>query len=754
MLSASITLHRRRKDGVGIKSADVVFALGNKNTPPADGDVWKNIVSDLILVPGQYLWSCTKVVKTDGDTAYTGKYCLGYALDFADAVEMYYLSTNGTVVPDPNKVSFSLTYTAKKGYYLWSCVRYTIAGVYMYSTPRCDSYFPNDGTNGTSFTPKGEANAHFVLSSEITDKTAGKVYLVDKNDTSIPVISAPCVVRLTQGSGGNVLWNSKKAETGDSYMIGATLWVNNGSEWAQFGQIQGPAGDDGMALTLFISPMKFTYTINGDGSISNNEHTFYYMAFWGDTVLQESNSDVLFSIQCPDGCHFKNTNDNYYASLSGSGTGTIKDGGVEKTSYTVANKQMNAYYTSAYIMLVVTYKGYVAQARIDLEGDMSLFNSNTIETKKEFLRIFESLEAKQTEQGKQITDNQSDILQTAKELSFKVSQTQYDADYQKVSDKVSEIEQTADGISMKVDDLTDDLEATGIDITNKKLLVTADNFEVRNNSGKRTMSVDADGNLVTEGATKVKGGIEAQYGYIGSFTISEYTDGNGNFSFSGFETRTQGNGGSIAPTYISINYAGIEVARESASNHGANFSVGNQVYNDGKEYNYSNGYAIVNGIFSGSETNTEQVAYASEMVGNGKNTMTCYKANAQSGASNNAFYAKNGDVKIDNGRLFGGGFCPSIKNVSSTTTLKTTDCIVICDNTSEITLTLPSSPTKGQMYLIRNTNANVKVQRGGSYKMYGASVASDNLSFTSNRTNQMTMVIFDGNKWLVNWFNG
>lgn len=752
MLSASITLHRRRKDGVGIKSADVVFALSGKNTPPADGDVWKSLVSDLILVPGQYLWSCTKVTKTDGETAYTGKYCLGYALDFADAVEMYYLSTNGTTVPDPNKVSFSLTYTAKKGYYLWTCVRYTVAGVYVYSTPRCDSYFPNDGTNGTSFTPKGEANAHFSLSSEITDKTAGKVYLVDKNDTSMPVISAPCVVRFTQGSGGSVLWNSTKAETGDAYMIGSALWVNNGSEWVQFGQIQGPAGEDGNALTLYISPMKFTYTIGEDGSISNKEHTFYYMAFWGDAVLQESNSDVHFAIQCPDGCHFKNTNDNYYAGLSGAGTGTIKDSGVESTTYNLAGKDISAYYTSAYIMLVVTYKGFVAQARIDLEGDMSLFNSDTIETKKEFTRKYESLESTLTEHATTISMQQTEIYQNANDIKLRATKTEVDDADEVLSKQIGEVEVKADKVSAKVDDLTDSLEATGVDITNKKVLVTADNFEVRNNSGKKTMSVDADGNLVTEGTTKVKGGIEAQYGYIGSFTLQSYTDATG-VVFYGLSSSTQGSA-SLAPNSVVFSNDGIEVRSQYSSALGGIVTIGHGSDKVNNEFNWGNGLINVSGQFSGSGLAAEQSAYNAFVYGNSKNIVSCYKADAQGGAANNAFFAKNGDVKIDNGRLLGGGFCPSIKNVSSSMTLKTTDCIVICDNTSEITLTLPSSPTNGQTYLIRNTNANVKVQRGGSYKMYGDSVASDNLSFTSNRKNQMTMVVFDGSKWLVNWYNG
>lgn len=46
-----------------------------------------------------------------------------------------------------------------------------------------------------------------------------------------------------------------------------------------------------------------------------------------------------------------------------------------------------------------------------------------------------------------------------------------------------------------------DLKATGVDIENKKIVATADNFVVRNNSGKETAAVDKDGNLQARSLT-------------------------------------------------------------------------------------------------------------------------------------------------------------------------------------------------------------------------------------------------------------
>ncbi len=89
-----------------------------------------------------------------------------------------------------------------------------------------------------------------------------------------------------------------------------------------------------------------------------------------------------------------------------------------------------------------------------------------------------------------------------------------------VSKMVATFKSDVNGISLKYDNLTDGLSATGIDITNKKIKVTADKFEVYNNSNVKTISVDKDGNLVTEGNATVKGSIYATGGQIGGISIS------------------------------------------------------------------------------------------------------------------------------------------------------------------------------------------------------------------------------------------
>lgn len=156
MLTTSITLHRKPKngtDGVGITSADVVFAQSKSSTnPPADTDVWKTNVKELSLVDG-YLWSGTKIIYSNKNIAITGKYCIGSTRDFTDIEELYYLSDSGDKIP--TNVTFQPSFKPEKGKYLWTCIRYRFKAQsgsaentnWVYSTPTCAGYFGDDGVS-------------------------------------------------------------------------------------------------------------------------------------------------------------------------------------------------------------------------------------------------------------------------------------------------------------------------------------------------------------------------------------------------------------------------------------------------------------------------------------------------------------------------------------------------------------------------------------------------------------------------------
>lgn len=78
---------------------------------------------------------------------------------------------------------------------------------------------------------------------------------------------------------------------------------------------------------------------------------------------------------------------------------------------------------------------------------------------------------------------------------FSVRVSEAEASVDGVAKSVGELEVTAKGISAKVTTLEDGLLATGIDITNRKVEVTADQFNIKNNAGGRTFSVDDTGRV-------------------------------------------------------------------------------------------------------------------------------------------------------------------------------------------------------------------------------------------------------------------
>ena len=160
------------KDGVGIKSADVVFCLSTSGTtPPADNAGWVTLFKDLQLKENTYVWSCTKTVLTNGTTSYTGKQCLGSSKDFVSILELYALSSSGTTAPTSG---WETTYKTEQGKWLWTKNRMQWTnGSFTYTTPVCIGHFAKDGENG--------------MDGAYTDYS----YNISKNNTSKNSSTAP-----------------------------------------------------------------------------------------------------------------------------------------------------------------------------------------------------------------------------------------------------------------------------------------------------------------------------------------------------------------------------------------------------------------------------------------------------------------------------------------------------------------------------------------------------------------------------------
>ena len=135
------------KDGIGIKSADVVFALSTSNTtPPSDSDGWYTLFSQLYLKEDTYVWSCTKITLTSGTSNFTGKQCLGASKDFVNVTEQYAVGNSGTTAPTSG---WGTSYTPTKELWLWTRNRMQWSnGTFTYTTTICIGYFGQDGNPG------------------------------------------------------------------------------------------------------------------------------------------------------------------------------------------------------------------------------------------------------------------------------------------------------------------------------------------------------------------------------------------------------------------------------------------------------------------------------------------------------------------------------------------------------------------------------------------------------------------------------
>lgn len=92
------------------------------------------------------------------------------------------------------------------------------------------------GEDGTSFAPKGSAEAHFDSETAFANATrvAGKYYLVDSTPNA----------KLYLWNGSNAV--AQTVEDNWAYTTADyTLWVKSGPKWVSFGKIQGPQGPQG-----------------------------------------------------------------------------------------------------------------------------------------------------------------------------------------------------------------------------------------------------------------------------------------------------------------------------------------------------------------------------------------------------------------------------------------------------------------------------------------------------------------------------
>lgn len=731
-LSASIKVGRKPKDGtdgVGITSADVVFAIGeSKTTAPTTG--WITNFSGLTLESGKYVWTCTKTTLTNGTSYYTGAYCLGECYDFAQVVELYALSDSSTNPPDV--AVFRPSYEVVKGKYLWSCVKVTYNDANIsYLNIKCVSYFPNDGTNGTKFTPKGTAYAHYSKASELPTPsiaTVNRKYLVDIDDKSTPPRNTPCVCYYKN----TTTFMSDVAAEGDAYNIGGTLWVHDGKVWHDFGSVQGPKGDDGEdALNIELSVEKILFSYY-EGNFEQKNKTITLIVRQGGNVIKSSDYNVKIvaaqNFNISTGDKLTITKQDNYCTLNCFSSGVIM------YDYTYDNKVSYVSYpaSSCSIKIAVEYNG------------ITYFKELSIEVS--FVRMYGGLaydlESLSSTYGELVGDNgrlkqmETQIYQNAKNITLTAKRTDG------LEEQYSEIKVQYDSINISVGNINDGLVRTGINITDGSITMTANKFKLYNNNGDETFSTDADGNGI------FKGTITATGGSFGSFQITSYTDGT-DFKFYGMSAHTDGTS-VIASSTFTVDYYGLYIG-SGLKDNGGSVWIGNNGRKAGNDFSWDDGVIKVDADNSGA-SNADISGIGVNVVGNSSHSAIGMKVSATGGEDNYAVYAEKGDFRAVNG-AFMGAFCGNVNkgnngnNVKNDYTLTPTDSIIVCENTKEISIRFPHEGIKaGQMFIVI-AGTNSRINFGGEVG-YPTSILCQGELYCGTR-GQWNFIIFDGKTWHI-----
>lgn len=726
-------------DGVSVQSSDVVFGISGSNTQPPTS--WITNFSGLTLESGKYVWTCTKTTLTNGTTYYTGAYCLGECYDFAQVEELYALSDSSTNPPE--NANFSSSYKVVKGKYLWSCVKVTYNDANIsFLNKKCVSYFPEDGTNGTKFTPKGTAYAHYSKASELPTPsiaTVNRKYLVDIDDKSTPPRNTPCVCYYKN----TTTFMSDVAAEGDAYNIGGTLWVHDGKIWHDFGSVQGPKGDDGEdALNIELSVEKILFSYY-EGNFEQKNKTITLIVRQGGNVIKSSDYNVKivaaqnFNIRTGDKLTI--TKQDNYCTLNCFSSGVIM------YDYTYDNKVSYVSYpaSSCSIKIAVEYNG------------ITYFKELSIEVS--FVRMYGGLaydlESLSSTYGELVGDNgrlkqmETQIYQNAKNITLTAKRTDG------LEEQYSEIKVQYNSINISVGKINDGLASTGINLTDGSITMTANKFKIYNNNKDEVFSADENGNGV------FKGKVTATSGNIGGCEIYDdsYEIEGTPFNRKGLRYQIDADG--YMPQHVvNMRDRGFYVGYGDSA-MGGYFRVGKtdvMVVSSGGRKELSYGY-----FFEVSMTTTASVtgqsAYAAKLkaASNASGIATALEANAYGGKENYAVDAINGDIRVQNGdfRAENGAFIGvhrgNVTKIDRDYTLQKTDSTIICINKNKgITINLPSDAEPGTFYRIIKRGQTVTFKSNTmniSFVSYGDVVSS----VSSGKEREWINCFWDGEYWYV-----
>lgn len=253
----------------------------------------------------------------------------------------YQVSDSPTKIPQLWEGSITNVKQTDSKPYLWTKteVHYNVAGkdTITYSV----SYKGKDGTNGTSFTPKGMADGFFNNISSVPSYKDGMdydVYIVNVDDRSNPTSELPPYVCRYEYESLVV----EHAEFGDGYNVNGHLYVANSDEWVDFGEIQGAKGEQGEpgidgkdAINIVFSPAELVFDADENGNLIQSEKSAEIKVYRGTTELHyktDWDNDAEIGDNCRAALLVNTTTNKPEVKISGITSSTIDDINVPATS--------------------------------------------------------------------------------------------------------------------------------------------------------------------------------------------------------------------------------------------------------------------------------------------------------------------------------------------------------------------------------------------------------------------------------------
>lgn len=320
-----------------------------------------------------------------------------------------------------------------------------------------------------------------------------------------------------------------------------------------------------------------------------------------------------------------------------------------------------------------------------------------------------------------------------------------------------------------------DLLATGIDIKSHKIVATADNFIVRNNSGTLTFSIDEDGNIVGVGNASFSGIINATGGNFtgtvtgstingstinGSTINSTSSDGKSTTKIEGGQITTNkitATGGQISFFYFDKEGMASGVTYDSSQNKpwqglglsSSNISVSG--YTGQRISSVFLGKGLIDSRFAGSDKN-----YIVHRVGSTSSASTFYNyiklerfEDGHDSYENNPEYAAlgietQGDfclAALGGPSLFA-GMCFASDTTGGSFTADKKHCFYLC---SGGTFNMPSDPPNGMLIVVIQTRSQ-KINFNGNGGRF-QSGTYNSTSFTSDSAGQWSLFYYNNGVW-------